>query len=522
MAPDARLGAGRGPARGRARRRNRSTGDENVSRRPGLTPRAQRRLRRVAATDESTVTAEPSSETEDEPEPRREEDGGRGRTVKAIGDSDGATRRVCRRLGPTSSRRGFSVILPSGRLFRGRGRGGRRARSWNVPLPWLRYQVDRVVFGAKAGEEEGEDRGGTRATPRASRETGEGRRSPGPRFRRARRRARQTLRGAVSVVSTSDSSRTPSLTDSDLDAFAESLDGATYPLDSSSAVARSSELAATAADAAIEKLAAALPPRTRATAPRRQRPGGRERWARGGRSERGHWVGGAPRPWRWRGNARRRRGKRSRRARASRSRDSKRRRRGRGEGEEIAALAKERLRLASRASRAAIAAAGAAPSVTAARTARRAEEETIAKSVTPEGAAAAPTAADAGSSVDKAPETRDMLSSVCASSAAAAMELSDALSHVTEWAKAHTEELPGNPTERNSRPRPGESVGSCSLRSEGGGAVPGPASPEDLRAARVACGLAAWIYYLPKRQNLNKVGLRVMCRASTRRKTTSC
>ena len=38
-----------------------------------------------------------------------------------------------------------------------------------------------------------------------------------------------------------------------------------------------------------------------------------------------------------------------------------------------------------------------------------------------------------------------------------------------------------------------------------------PSSPEDLRAARVACGLAAWIYYLPTAQrSLPRFGLRVL------------
>ena len=310
------------------------------------------------------------------------------------------------------------------------------------------------------------------------------------------------------------------MTDSDLDAFAESLDGANLVLDSSSAVARSSELAATAADAAIEKLAAALAAAdarrraTAATASLAAASDGLEAAALSGgigseelrdalevakeRAEEGS-VGALARA--------------SRVARLENPAGA--------DAENVhqnAAHAKEPLLLASRATAAAIAAAGASiRNVTAARTTRRAEEETIAKSVTPEGAAAAPagTAAAAGSAGDKAPETQDMLSSVNASvlDAAAAMELSGALSRIAEWSAKRTQSLFRGKSDRAKQPPAADEIGRLvqpSLQKVVAQSLE-PASPEDLRAARVACGLAAWIYYLPKRQeNLNKVGLRVI------------
>jgi hypothetical protein len=193
------------------------------------------------------VTAEPSSETEDEPEPRREEGWWAWTRRWAVGDSDESdeeslpTPRADEQ--PPAASSSFSRADASSEDAV--AADAERAFLERVPLPpWLRYQVDRVVFGAKAGEEEGEDRGGTRPgdpTSVAGDGGEEGDEAPGPAVSPGAATTRgETLRGAVSVVSTSDSSRTPSLTDSDLDAFAESLDGANLVLDSSSAVARSS------------------------------------------------------------------------------------------------------------------------------------------------------------------------------------------------------------------------------------------------------------------------------------------
>ena len=51
-----------------------------------------------------------------------------------------------------------------------------------------------------------------------------------------------------------------------------------------------------------------------------------------------------------------------------------------------------------------------------------------------------------------------------------------------------------------------------------GGAVAGALLPEDLRAARVACGLAAWIYYLPTaHRSLPRFGLRMLVSSLNRR-----
>ena len=242
--------------------------------------------------------------------------------------------------GRRAAARGFSVILPSGRLFRGRGRGGRRARVPGTrpltPLAAVSGRSRRVRCESRRGG----GRGSRRDPPGRPHERrgrrGEGRRSPRAAVSPGAATTRgETLRGAVSVVSTSDSSRTPSLTDSDLDAFAESLDGANLVLDSSSAVARSSELAATAAGAAIEETRRRA--RRRGRAPPRHGGDGvprHERWARGGRSERGHWVGGAPRAL----EVAKERAEEAREAsaalaRVARSRATrKRRRRGRGEG----------------------------------------------------------------------------------------------------------------------------------------------------------------------------------------------
>ena len=477
------------------------------------------------------MTAEPSSETEDEPEPRREEGWWAWTRRWAVGDSDESDEESL----PTPRADEQPPAASSSSLSRADASSedavaadAERAFLERVPLPpWLRYQVDRVVFGAKAGEEEGEDRGGTRPgdpTSVAGDGGEEGDEAPGPAVSPGAATTRgETLRGAVSVVSTSDTSRTPSLTDSDLDAFAESLDGANLVLDSSSAVARSSELAATAADAAIEKLAAALAAAdarhraTAATASLAAASDGLEAAALSG--------GIGSEELRDALEVAKERAEEAREASAALARASRevaRLENAAGadaeKGEEIAALAKERLRLASRASRAAIAAAGASiRNVTAARTTRRAEEETIAKSVTPEGAAAAPaeTAADAGSSVDEAPETQDVLSSVNASvlDAAAAMELSGALSRIAEWSAKRTQSLFRGKSDRAKQPPAADEIGRLvqpSLQKVVAQSLE-PASPEDLRAARVACGLAAWIYYLPKRQeNLDKVGLRVI------------
>ena len=475
------------------------------------------------------MTAEPSSETEDEPEPRREEGWWAWTRRWAVGDSDESdeeslpTPRADEQ--PPAASLSFSRADASSEDAV--AADAERAFLERVPLPpWLRYQVDRVVFGAKAGEEEGEDRGGTRpgdSTSVAGDGGEEGDEAPGPAVSPGAATTRgETLRGAVSVVSTSDSSRTPSLTDSDLDAFAESLDGANLVLDSSSAVARSSELAATAADAAIEnrRRAAAADARHRATAatasPAAASDGLEAAALSGG-------IGSEE--LRDALEVAKERAEEAREASAALARASREVARLENtagadaeKGEEIAALAKERLRLASRASRAAIAAAGASiRNVTAARTTRRAEEETIAKSVTPEEAAAAPaeTAADAGSSVDEAPETQDVLSSVNASvlDAAAAMELSGALSRIAEWSAKRTQSLFRGKSDRAKQPPAADEIGRLvqpSLQKVVAQSLE-PASPEDLRAARVACGLAAWIYYLPKRQeNLNKVGLRVI------------
>ena len=103
-----------------------------------------------------------------------------------------------------------------------------------------------------------------------------------------------------------------------------------------------------------------------------------------------------------------------------------------------------------------------------------------------------------------------------------ALELSGAVSRVAEWSVARVfKKNAGKNVAASEKGKMGENGKKASASALGDAVAPAlarvvaqslePSSPADLRHARVACGLAAWIYYLPTaHKSLAKFGLRMV------------
>ena len=407
-----------------------------------------------------------------------------------------------------------------------------------VPLPpWLRVQVDRVL-APRDDERSGED-----ARPRSSPER------PAP--------SSATTTSARTTIPPSTSGAADISDDSMMEAFAEALDGGALVGDAT--VNRSGELAASATEAAIEKLSSALAAveaRERAAAAARAAEAASDDLSRkvAAAAAAGAGPNGAGTNAARDGSAEadvrsaeladalataRKRAEEAREAAAALAAAVAEVSRARGALDDESAseatgararramrAAGERLRDAASASRAAAAAA-------------RASFLRV---------AAAETADSNGVELDPSAELDPgAFAAKTSEEWTAAVELSDTFSRIAEWSARRTHAIFGAKEEttsedaetsfeeRSSSSRrldsSSSSFGDASTKKKSSESPSAaeigkmikpallrvvaqslePSSPEDLRAARVACGLAAWIYYLPTaHRSLPRFGLRML------------
>ena len=491
---------------------------------------------RALPRDDGIVTAEPEERTNERAEAAEDatDGGGWWAWTKrwALGESseeeDAVESPAARSVDDAASATTASAGEPEGEV----------AFFERVPLPpWLRVQVDRVL-APRDDERSGED-----ARPRSSPER------PAP--------SSATTTSARTTMTPSTSGAADISDDSMMEAFAEALDGGALVGDAT--VNRSGELAASATEAAIDKLSSALAAveaRERAAAAARAAEAASDDLSRkvAAAAAAGAGPNGAGTNAARDGSAEadvrsaeladalataRKRAEEAREAAAALAAAVDEVSRARGALDDESAseatgararramrAAGERLRDAASASRAAAAAA-------------RASFLRV---------AAAETADSNGVELDPSAELDPgAFAAKTSEEWTAAVELSDTFSRIAEWSARRTQAIFGAKEEttsedaetsfeeRSSSSRRLDSSSSSfadasttKKTSESPSAAEigkmikpallrvvaqslEPSSPEDLRAARVACGLAAWIYYLPTaHRSLPRFGLRML------------